>query len=53
MGTLLESIAKDRDKFMAFLDYLIESGRLTQDEIMEFISQFEDSILVSKEKDSL
>lgn len=42
MVTLLEEIARDRDKFLAFLEYLIDSGRLTEDEIINLIREFEE-----------
>lgn len=41
MSTLLEELAKDREKFLAFLQYLIESGRLTEDEVIGLVRQWE------------
>jgi len=36
---LLEQISKDREKFIAFLQYLIDTGRLTEDEVISIVRQ--------------
>ncbi|WP_198006895.1 hypothetical protein [Desulforamulus reducens] len=47
---LLEQISKDKEKFLAFMDYLIETGRLTEDEVIEVIRQSKISELLKNEK---
>ncbi|MEW6066611.1 hypothetical protein P378_04525 [Desulforamulus profundi] len=42
MKALLEQLSKDRDKFLAFLQYLIDTGRLTEDEVISIIRQCQD-----------
>ncbi|SHE87450.1 hypothetical protein [Desulforamulus putei] len=39
MKALLEQISKDREKFIAFLQYLIDTGRLTEDEVISIVRQ--------------
>lgn len=39
---LLEQISKDREKFIAFLQYLIDTGRLTEDEVIRIVRQYEE-----------
>ncbi|MEW6696126.1 MAG: hypothetical protein ACOY35_09050 [Bacillota bacterium] len=42
MKELLEQISKDREKFIAFLQYLIDTGRLTEDEVIRIVRQYEE-----------
>ncbi|MDO7786010.1 hypothetical protein [Desulforamulus aquiferis] len=42
MLTLLKEISKDREKLIAFIDYLVASGRLTEDEIIKIIRECEE-----------
>lgn len=39
MQALLEQIAKDKEKFIAFLQYLIDTGRLTEEEVINIVRQ--------------
>lgn len=38
---LLEQISKDKEKFLAFLEYLIDTGRLTEDEVINIVREYE------------
>lgn len=38
---LLEQISKDKEKFLAFLEYLIDTGRLTEEEVIKIIRDYE------------
>lgn len=40
MQALLEQISKDKEKFIAFLQYLIDTGRLTEEEVINIVRQF-------------
>ena len=39
MKALLEQISKDKEKFIAFLQYLIDTGRLTEEEVINIVRQ--------------
>ena len=41
---LLEQISKDKEKFLAFLDYLIETGRLTKEEVIQIIREYDSAL---------
>lgn len=48
---LLEQISKDKEKFMAFLQYLIDTGRLTEDEVIMIIRQCQTDLAITVEDD--
>ena len=49
MVTLLEDLAKDKEKFLAFLQYLIDSGRLTEEEVINLVR--EQQVFLERKKD--
>lgn len=51
MKALLEQISKDKEKFMAFLQYLIDTGRLTEDEVIMIIRQCQTDLAIAVEDD--
>lgn len=48
MVSLLEELAKDREKFLAFLQYLIDSGRLTEEEVINIVREQQENESISK-----
>ncbi|CCO07016.1 hypothetical protein [Desulforamulus hydrothermalis] len=52
MQALLEQISKDREKFIAFLQYLIDTGRLTEDEVISIIRQCRLSVKENVQEDN-
>lgn len=48
MVSLLEELAKDREKFLAFLQYLIDSGRLTEEEVINIVREQQEYESISK-----
>ncbi len=39
MKALLEHLSQDKEKFIAFLQYLIDTGRLTEEEVINIVRQ--------------
>jgi len=42
MTSLFEELARDREKFLAFLQYLIQTGRITEEEIIDVMDRCEE-----------
>lgn len=46
--SLLEQISKDKEKLLAFMEYLIDTGRLTEDEVINIVREYEATLSVER-----